>query len=62
VLVHDMGQNWELVSDALNSIVQLKVLIDYNLHFFLQYQPSKFFLSRNCSLHKSYGHSVKINK
>jgi hypothetical protein len=34
VLVHDMGQNWELVSDALNSIVQLKVLIDYNLHFF----------------------------
>uniref|UniRef100_A0A0D3GWX0 Myb-like domain-containing protein n=1 Tax=Oryza barthii TaxID=65489 RepID=A0A0D3GWX0_9ORYZ len=26
VLVHDMGQNWELVSDALNSIVQLKCI------------------------------------
>jgi hypothetical protein len=26
VLVHDMGENWELVSDALNSIVQLKVV------------------------------------
>jgi hypothetical protein len=25
VLVHDMGENWELVSDALNSIIQLKV-------------------------------------
>ncbi|WVZ99822.1 hypothetical protein U9M48_045066 [Paspalum notatum var. saurae] len=24
VLVHDMGQNWELVSDAINSIVQFK--------------------------------------
>nr|CAB3477417.1 unnamed protein product [Digitaria exilis] len=24
VLVHDMGENWELVSDALNSIIQLK--------------------------------------
>uniref|UniRef100_A0A0D9XV79 Myb-like domain-containing protein n=1 Tax=Leersia perrieri TaxID=77586 RepID=A0A0D9XV79_9ORYZ len=26
VLVHDMGQNWELVSDALNSIVQRKCI------------------------------------
>ncbi|XP_051224686.1 chromatin modification-related protein EAF1 B isoform X3 [Lolium perenne] len=26
VLVHDMDQNWELVSDALNSIVQLKCI------------------------------------
>uniref|UniRef100_A0ACD5VRC9 Uncharacterized protein n=1 Tax=Avena sativa TaxID=4498 RepID=A0ACD5VRC9_AVESA len=26
VLVHDMGQNWELVSDALNNIVQLKCI------------------------------------
>ncbi|XP_062203024.1 chromatin modification-related protein EAF1 B-like isoform X2 [Phragmites australis] len=26
VLVHDMGENWELVSDALNSIVQLKCI------------------------------------
>ncbi|XP_062232326.1 chromatin modification-related protein EAF1 B-like [Phragmites australis] len=24
VLVHDMGQNWELISDAINSIVQFK--------------------------------------
>ncbi|XP_020406155.1 chromatin modification-related protein EAF1 B isoform X4 [Zea mays] len=26
VLVHDMGENWELVSDALNSIIQLKCI------------------------------------
>ncbi|KAL6615442.1 hypothetical protein ACP70R_037712 [Stipagrostis hirtigluma subsp. patula] len=26
VLVHDLGENWELVSDALNSIVQLKCI------------------------------------
>ncbi|KAG8051553.1 hypothetical protein GUJ93_ZPchr0001g32202, partial [Zizania palustris] len=26
VLVHDMGQNWELVSDALNSIIRLKCI------------------------------------
>ncbi|KAL6881979.1 hypothetical protein ACP4OV_011451 [Aristida adscensionis] len=26
VLVHDMGENWELVSDALNSIVQFKCI------------------------------------
>lgn len=27
MLVHDLGENWELVSDAFNSIVQLKVII-----------------------------------
>ncbi|WVZ05728.1 hypothetical protein V8G54_019074 [Vigna mungo] len=26
VLVHDMGQNWELVSDAINSTIQFKVI------------------------------------
>lgn len=25
VLVHDMGANWELVSDAINSTLQFKV-------------------------------------
>jgi hypothetical protein len=27
VLVHDMGQNWELISDAIHSIVRFKVII-----------------------------------
>jgi hypothetical protein len=27
VLVHDMGQNWELISDAVNGIVRFKVII-----------------------------------
>lgn len=27
VLVHDMGPNWELVSDAINSALQIKVLM-----------------------------------
>lgn len=27
VLVHDMGPNWELVSDAINSTLQIKVMI-----------------------------------
>jgi hypothetical protein len=26
-LVHDMGQNWELISDAIHSIVRFKVII-----------------------------------
>jgi len=35
VLVHDMGQNWELVCDAINSIVQFKVLFFSDVFFFL---------------------------
>ena len=27
VLVHDMGPNWELVSDAINSTLQFKVMM-----------------------------------
>jgi hypothetical protein len=27
VLVHDMGPNWELVSDAVNSTLQFKVMM-----------------------------------
>jgi len=27
VLAHDMGPNWELVSDAINSALQIKVLM-----------------------------------
>ena len=27
VLVHDMGPNWELVNDAINSTIQFKVMI-----------------------------------
>lgn len=47
MLVHDMGQNWELVSDALNSIVQLKVIYYYLglqsfLFFFCHVNPLFF--------------------
>jgi hypothetical protein len=45
VLVHDMGQNWELVSDALNSIVQLKVIYYYlGLQSFLFFLPCQSFV------------------
>lgn len=39
VLVHDMGQNWELVSDAINSIVKFKVIFvsDKILHYYVLY-------------------------
>lgn len=37
VLVHDMGPNWELVSDAVNSTLQFKVMVNkYGMN--LQYR------------------------
>jgi hypothetical protein len=34
VLVHDMGPNWELVSDVINSTLQFKVCIYLFVTFF----------------------------
>ena len=31
VLVHDMGPNWELISDAINSTLQFKVNVFYKI-------------------------------
>jgi hypothetical protein len=42
VLVHDMDENWELVSDALNSIVQLKVRVCLILSFSFDIELSFF--------------------